>query len=334
MDRMLTILNQNNADVACAIYNENTLQGEQYYQILTRDQFTGLFLTPSKEGDRIFAAYGPQMTGFVIGHFDSVLKRYFLTMIGVRRPYRRQGIGTMLLNWLQQEVNKDAEREGLGMPSLEISYCDPAEITWVLPGTPGHIHPNAPGVLLGSPAHLFFKNRGFLDFAYQNSYHLDLKSYQWPQEKMKPYLEKMAARGYTIEFYDPAKHKDMQGLVDDLNNDLWNTQIPVEMNRPGGPRPTLIVNDHGRVGGFAGPIVVEDSGRGWLLGLLIHSRCRKAGCATVLFNRMCEEFRKAGAQYMTIFTTENNPARAIYESAGFSIHASWADMRRKAGSCG
>ena len=40
-------------------------------------------------------------------------------------------------------------------------------ITWVLPGTEGHRHPNASGVRLGSDAHLFLKNRGFEDLRFK-----------------------------------------------------------------------------------------------------------------------------------------------------------------------
>ena len=67
----------------------------------------------------------------------------------------------------------------------------------------------------------------------------------------------------------------------------------------------------------------------YFLGIAIHSQCRGCGAATVLWNRLCLEFKKVGAKYMTIFTAEDNHARSIYESAGFKIHASWADMRRK-----
>ena len=36
-----------------------------------------------------------------------------------------------------------------------------------------------------------------------------------------------------------------------------------------------------------------------------------------------------GAGFMTLFTGETNPARNIYEAAGFSIVRSWTDMRRE-----
>jgi len=325
-------LEAENAGKALRLFNEATFRGEQYYRPLDESGFVSLFLTPVKEGDAVFAfceTENEKMRGFIVGHFDGGIERYFLTMIEVDPAYRRLGIGRELLERLQKAMDEDAAARSLPLPEMEVSYFNPVMITWDLPETDHHFHNNAQGVLLGSPAHLFLKNNGFRDFDCQNSYHQQLTQYRYPAEAMAPYEKRMAERGLTVEFYDPEKHTDFEGLVADLNNDLWNWQIPGELAREGGPRPMLVVNDHGKVGGFAGPIVVEPSGRAWLLGLAVHSRCRGCGCASVLFNRMCDEFRLAGAEYMTFFTAEGNFARNIYEGAGFRIHASWADMRRR-----
>ena len=323
------LLTIQNMQKAVSIYNAATQRGEQNYLILNEEEFGKLFLTPIKEGDNIFAFYSENHEGFIIGHYAGNIKRFFVTMIQVEPGSRRKGIATFLLETLRQEMKQFAAEQSVEMNEMEVSYFNPVNITWELPDTNGHRHPNSPGVCLGSPAHLFFKNMGFRDFSTQNSYHLELAGYEWPEEKLAPYLAKMNQAGYTVEFYEAGKHTGMQDLVDDLNNDLWNYQIPAEMNREGGPRPMLIVNDHGRIGGFAGPLVPDEHGRGYFLGIAIHSRCRGCGAATVLWNRLCLEFKKAGAKYMTIFTAEDNHARSIYESAGFKIHASWATMRRK-----
>lgn len=324
-----TPIDKENAAYALSLWNGSIADGEIPYRPLTKEAFVQLFLTPVKQEDRIFSFLSPEKNGFIIGHFDGGIKRYFLTMIVVRKDARRRGIGRGLVDELEKAMEQDAAAHGLPAPLMEVSYFNPVNITWILPDTPGHIHPNAPGIRLGSGAHLFLKNLEFEDFSYQNSYDLPLNTYVFPAERIRRHIEKMEKAGYQIEFYDPQKHHGMQDLVDDLDNDLWNWQIPAEMAREGGPRPLLIVNDHGRVGGFAGPIVVEPSGRGWLLGIAVHSRCRGAGCATALFNRMCEAFKEAGASYMTFFTAEDNFARKIYEGAGARIKASWADMKRR-----
>lgn len=310
-------------------YNKVIMDDGLPYLTVDEAAFEKQFLTPVKEGDAVFALDTADGTGFISGCFAGNIKRFFLTMIVVDPSKRRQGIGTLLLQGLEDKMRSFAEEQGLSFSELEVSYFNPINLTWILPDTDGHRHPNSPGVRLGSSAHLFLKNRGFRDFSYQNSYDLTMQEYEWPQEKLQPYIEKMDQKGLSITFYDAQQHTGMDDLVKDLNNDLWNYQIPEEMNRPGGPRPMLIVDDHGKVGGFAGPVVPGEDGRGFFLGIAIHSVCRGAGAATVLFNRLCLEFKKAGAEYMTLFTAEDNPARSIYESAGFKIRASWADMRRR-----
>ena len=47
-----------------------------------------------------------------------------------------------------------------------------------------------------------------------------------------------------------------------------------------------------------------------------------------MFASLCIGLKEIGAQFMTLFTGENNPARNIYEAAGFKIVKSFADMRK------
>ena len=49
----------------------------------------------------------------------------------------------------------------------------------------------------------------------------------------------------------------------------------------------------------------------------------------VLFSVLCRSLKEIGASYMTLFTGETNPARYIYQSAGFKIVKTWADMEKK-----
>ena len=53
---------------------------------------------------------------------------------------------------------------------------------------------------------------------------------------------------------------------------------------------------------------------------------RKAG--KPVFCEMCARHRNGGADFMSLYTGEDNPARNIYESAGFRIVRSFADMRK------
>lgn len=322
------LLTSVNSKEALELFNGASMRKEQLYSCLTKEEFDRLFLVPVKEGDRIYAFYGPDRKSFIIGHFDGGIRRFFLTMIQVDPGCRRQRVGTELVNELNRRMDQDAAGMGLPMVEMEISYYNPTMIRWIVPGTEDHYHNNAQGVLLGSTAHLFFKNNGFRDIDHQNSYYQRLDQFVWNDTLLHPYEERVAKAGYTIEFYDAKKHTGLDDLMKDLDNDLWSWQIPNEIHREGGPRPFPILNNNGIMSGFAGPIVVEPTGRAWVLGVAVHSACRGCGAATLLFHTMCNELKKAGAIYFSFFTGESNFARNIYEGAGFRIYASWATMRR------
>ena len=52
------------------------------------------------------------------------------------------------------------------------------------------------------------------------------------------------------------------------------------------------------------------------------------GIGNVLFFSLCQELKNMGAEYMTIFVTETNFARRIYEKAGFSVVQEWAILKK------
>ncbi|WP_332310194.1 GNAT family N-acetyltransferase [Paenibacillus sp. P22] len=53
------------------------------------------------------------------------------------------------------------------------------------------------------------------------------------------------------------------------------------------------------------------------------------GLGTILFFRLCEAFRSAGAEYMSLYTGSGNPALRIYEKAGFRTVKEFAVMRKE-----
>jgi len=74
---------------------------------------------------------------------------------------------------------------------------------------------------------------------------------------------------------------------------------------------------------------VQPSGRGFFLGIGIHSDYRGVGAGKALFAALCKGLKGIGASFMTLFTGEENPARNIYEAAGFKIVKSWVVMRKE-----
>ena len=53
------------------------------------------------------------------------------------------------------------------------------------------------------------------------------------------------------------------------------------------------------------------------------------GLGTLLFYRLLEREKQAGAQYMSLFTGEENNARFIYLNAGFRIVRTFGVMQKE-----
>lgn len=266
-----------------------------------------------------------QIAGLISGVSMPLAGKAYVSFAAVDGALRRQGWGTKLLSWLEEQLTNQPE----GQPEkLEIVFFNPANLTWIVPGTGGHDHPNAPGVDVASGAYLFFKNRGYRDFAMQNAYYLPLDRYEYPPA-LAQRLAALDQRGIEITYYDPNAHRGLAELMDALGNEDWRQRVLENIHRPDGGDPLLVVAHRGCVVGFTGPLAVQPSGRGYFAGIGIHPDYRGLGAGKALFAALCRGLKQQGAGYMTLFTGENNPARNIYEAAGFKIVRVWADMRKE-----
>ena len=189
-------------------------------------------------------------------------------------------------------------------------------------------HPNTPGVDVSCGAYLFFKNCGYREFALQNSYYLPLSQYEYPADMAK-HKENLKEKGFTFTVYDKKEHSEMEEMLQALGNPEWQRIVLGEPALSEGGRPILVALCGKQVCGFTGPLAVEESGRGFFAGIAVDEKARGNGLAKTLFCALCYQLKEMGAEYMTLFTGENNPARNIYEAAGFSVVRSWSDMRKE-----
>lgn len=139
-----------------------------------------------------------------------------------------------------------------------------------------------------------------------------------PEKLQKSY--KFFCRGLDIR---------VKEMLASFQNPLWEKEILSEPGKEEGGRNILVPVKEGRVCGFTGPLDVEKSGRGYFAGIAVDEGVRGKGVAKVLFCELCTGLKNEGASFMTLFTGEQNPARKIYEAAGFQIVRSWADMRKE-----
>ena len=263
------------------------------------------------------------LIGFANGCVKKGSDTGYITFILVDAPYRRQGIATRLLSALEKALADTAD-----VTQYQITFFNPINLTWIVPGTPGHDHPNAPGIDVAGGAYLFFKNNGYLDSVYQNSFYLPLKDFAIRPEVQKR-MDSLSEHDLSVCFYQPQKHFGMEELFEDLGSEDWKEIVLGNIRRADGGDPVIIAEHNGLAVGFAGPIHVQKSGRGYFAGIGVHSKYRKYGLGKVLFSTLCKSLKDIGAEYMTLFTGETNPARYIYQSAGFKIVKTWADMEKK-----
>lgn len=262
--------------------------------------------------------------GFASGCIDDRSGKCFLTFIAVEKEQRRKGLGRQLLETLEEKLR---EEKGQRQP-IEISFFNPVAFTWNIPEKDGVTHPNTPGVDVSSEAYLFFKNCGYREFALQNSYYLPLSKYEYPAD-MAARKENLKEKGFTFAVYDKNVHRGMTEMLQALDNPDWQRSILGEPAIPQGGRPILVPIFDNQVCGFTGPLAVEESGRGFFAGIAVDEKARGNGVAKTLFCVLCSKLKEMGAEYMTLFTGENNPARNIYEAAGFRVVRSWSDMRKE-----
>jgi ribosomal protein S18 acetylase RimI-like enzyme len=314
---------------AAALWNAHAESAEMPHKRLAEEDFARKFLerAPGIAKVGFIAFAGGAAAGFAAGCRRAGAPAGYVTFVLVDRAHRRAGAGTALLRAVEQALG---EADGAALTALEARFFNPENLEWIVPGTPGHDHPNAPGVDVAGPGYLFMKNNGYRDADMENSYYRCLAGFGL-SPAIAGSIGELARQGLVIMYYDAAVHTGLEDLLDDLGSEDWRAILLANAERPGGGLPLLVVADGARVCGFAGPLDVQPSGRGWFAGIGMHSAYRKRGAGKALFSSLCVGLRDRGAGFMTLFTGEGNPARNIYESAGFKIVKTWAGMRKTVG---
>ena len=213
----------------------------------------------------------------------------------------------------------------LGKKQADCLFFNPMMLPWIIPGTAGHEHNNAPGVPEGSAQHDFLLNYGYVERAQECGMYMPLAEFRIPEE-IRAKESKAEGDGYRVELLDLSKHRGLEEMLDRLDNPLWREQIPRYAAQG---IPVMIAAYQRNAAGFAGPIIRESGGRAFFIGIGVHPQHEGHGLGSVLFFKMCEAFQQIGADYMSLFTGSNNPAKRIYEKAGYQTVKRFAIMRRE-----
>ncbi len=261
----------------------------------------------------------------------------YMTILLVDEAWRKQGVGTALLDTLKQ-----LGRE-LGKKALIVSGDNPLHLTWLIPGAGGHDHNNIPGVDENGLGYDFLMKRGFHDDFHEISLYMNLKDFKW-NPKLDEMIAKLNAEGIEVGVWKPGMGEEYDEMCTRVGSEYWRNVLKRELEawrtgvpnddpehwpdgiRPEGPRPLLTATKDGHIIGFTGPVGLQKSGRGWFTGICADPNWGGRGIGTVLFNMLMQAFVDEGAAFSSLFTGLDNHAQKIYMRAGMHITARFAVM--------
>lgn len=272
---------------------------------------TNLLKHPAFCQDHAFVLIGSdQVQGFICGCVGDELVRgkergYFTCLLLSGQAENKQN-AFELLDVLEKSFRRAGRQYSV------CTFFNPIQISWIIPDTAGHRHNNTPGIATDLPLHNWLVEYGYQIAAQECAMHLKLAGFTvpgWVSEK----AERAEQSGYRVEWYDREKHTGLRTMVESVGNPMWNAQIPVmaeEINM-------IVALKGNEVVGFTGPVYPEENGRGYFAGIAVSPEHKKKGLGTLLFYRLCQEEKNAGAVYLSLFTGCDNPAINIYRNAGF-----------------
>lgn len=345
---MIRLYKQEDVDAMVALWNEAVEAGEVVYRPIDKAYWhEKIELDPNFTTDYTFVAEADgQIAGFISGLCKKVMLNgenndntpgYF-TCFFVKKEYRGRGIGRMLVEKLEDAFRAAGKKKIM---------CggNPINIDWIIPGTPGHDHNNAPAMDEDCDGFPFLKKLGYQVDAAEIAMYLDLAKYI-PWEGFELLREKLASEGVYVGRYDTDLDYDYDGMCDRVGSEYWREALRSEIachkeNRPNtdirflpngrvpaSPRPILAATCDGKIVAQTGPLDLQESGRGFFTGICTDPLYERRGIATVLFNVLMQEFIAEGAKFSTIFTGDSNHAQKIYKRTGFKIVRRFSIMEK------
>lgn len=295
------------------------------YKEMDEERFRQIFLnSPGYAPDLLYVLEETEIRGFVCGAIGEKLPRGdisgYVTCVVLDTSYQSTASYGLLLSKLEDAflIRKKIQSEVL--------FFNPMHLPWYIPGTPRHEHDNAPGAPVDTACYKAMLENGYIERTRECAMYRDLKGFEIPKEIAQK--QAAAARaGYRTELLAPC-HTGIQTMLDALGNPLWKQEI-LRSEEIG--LPVVLAVLECKAVGFAGPIVRQPSGRGYFAGIGVMPEHEGHGLGTLLFFKLCEELKKNGADYMSLYTGLENPAKKIYEKAGFRKVREFGILRKMIG---
>lgn len=238
----------------------------------------------------------------------------YLTLLLVEEDYQSKGIGSELFNISKEYLfNND-------VTEIKVSHRSPLKFEWSISEYEAY-HNKAPGVLVESKGYKFLINKNFKVDSIELSYYMSLNTFELTNEMVE--LEEMSLKkGYKVVFYDKDKHHGQEDMFTRLKDESYRAKFKkaVDENKS----ILVLVKDDSLICGIVGHIYTENNGRGFFQGIAVDPLHGGQKLGNLLFYSLCYNLKKLGSSYMTLFVSEDNFAKYIYEKAGFVQVREWA----------
>ncbi len=294
------------------------------YKDLDILSFSRLFLNnPYFSPDKTFVmTEGGKVTGFACGCVGEDLplgeNSGYITCVILDEDYEDACRYRILLHRLEETFIKT------GKIRSEVLFFNPIMLPWYIKGATRREHNNAPGVFKSSRLYREMLKDGYVERTTEHAMYLDLEHFHIP-EVILGKEKKIQAEGYEVVFFNNNRHCQVKEMLSKLSNPLWEKEI-LRCIKDG--VPVLVAARQNRVVGFAGPVIKQENKRGYFTGIGVIKEEEGHGLGTLLFYKLCDEEKKAGAEYMSLFTGADNKAGKIYEQAGFKVVEKFGVMRK------
>lgn len=320
---MIVNFEQGHIEGVVSLWNNTSVNDG--YKELTKESFKDIFLNNlyfGRENTFVRLDEG-EVTGFACGCTGDDLPRGdlagYITCIILAEEYRNIENFTELLHLLEAAFRAQKKQ------TAEVLFFNPMMLPWYIPNTPGHEHNNAPGAPLGSFFHKGLLENGYMERTREAAMYLELSGFFIPED-IRAKEQVASEKGYEVSLFDGSRHSGIAEMLEGLKNPLWEREI-TDCTKRG--IPVVIAAKDGRAVGFAGPVIRQPSGRGYFTGIGIHPDHEGKGLGSILFFKLCQEFKNIGAGYMSLYTGVENPAIKIYRKAGFTVAREFIVMRRE-----
>jgi ribosomal protein S18 acetylase RimI-like enzyme len=302
----------------------NTVAVKDGYKELDKKSFDIIFKNnPYFKSENTFVLYNSGVVGFACGCTGDDLPlgetSGYITCIILSPEMQTTSNFSRLTNALEDSFKKISKNQS------EILFFNPMMLPWYIPNTLKHQHNNAPGAPVDSYFYKSLLQNGYMERARECAMYLNLSKFKLPEDIIRVQKD-LLCQNYEVELFDASKHLGLIEMLRGLNNPLWKREITeYSKNRI----PFIIAAKDKVVVGFAGPVIRQETGRGYFTGIGVHPEHSGHGLGSVLFFKLCEAFKNINTEYMSLYTGLSNPAIKIYKKAGFIPVREFAVMRKE-----